>query len=172
VVTTPASVAIQPYNRLISELPVRPDEMVARLVAAGAGLQELQRPADIPAKGTIEVYALGRTLGGASFALTLPPAEGVPAVENLDHALVERILMRDALGLDPGDKRISYIGGDYPAAWLRGEVDAERAELAVLIAPVTVDDFVAVNLARQKLPRKSTWFTPKARGGLVLAQLG
>ena len=46
-----------------------------------------------------------------------------------------------------------------------------RAELAVLIAPVTVDDFVTVNLQRHKLPRKSTWFTPKARGGLVVAEL-
>src|SRR3954454_17394176 len=92
VVTTPAAVAIQPYNRLISELPVRPDEMVARLVAAGAGLKQLSRPADIPAKGTIEVYARGRSLGGSSFALTLPPAPGAPLVENLDHALVERIL--------------------------------------------------------------------------------
>jgi uncharacterized protein (DUF1015 family) len=36
---------------------------------------------------------------------------------------------------------------------------------------VGVADFVAVNLARLKLPRKSTWFTPKARAGLVLAQL-
>ena len=97
---------------------------------------------------------------------------GASAVENLDHALVERVLLGEVLGLDPGDKRVSYIGGDYPAEWLRGEVDAGRAELAVLIAPVTVEDFVAVNLARQKLPRKSTWFTPKARGGLVLAQLG
>jgi uncharacterized protein (DUF1015 family) len=103
--------------------------------------------------------------------VVLLPAEGAAAVENLDHALVERVLLRAALGLDPGDKRISYVGGDYPAAWLRGEVDAGRAELAVLIAPVSVEDFVAVNLARQKLPRKSTWFTPKARGGLVLAQL-
>ena len=93
-------------------------------------------------------------------------------MDNLDHALVERVLLGDVLGLDPGDKRVSYIGGDYPAAWLRGEVDAGHAELAVLIAPVTVDDFVKVNLERQKLPRKSTWFTPKARGGLVLAQLG
>jgi uncharacterized protein (DUF1015 family) len=99
------------------------------------------------------------------------PAAGGSVVENLDHALVEQILLGDVLGLDPGDKRVSYIGGDYPAEWLRGEVDAGRSELAVLIAPVTVDDFVAVNLARQKLPRKSTWFTPKARGGLVLAQL-
>ena len=80
-------------------------------------------------------------------------------------------LLRDGLGLEPGDKRISYVGGDYPPQWLVGEVDAGRAELAIMIAPVTVDEFVAVNLARQKLPRKSTWFTPKARGGLVLADL-
>ncbi|GID97251.1 DUF1015 family protein [Amorphoplanes digitatis] len=164
VVTTPASVAIQPYNRLISELPAA--DFVERLTAAGARVEELPRPAAIPAKGTIELYA-----GGRSFAVVLPPAEGASPVESLDHALVERILLGDVLGLDPGDKRISYVGGDYPAQWLRGEVDAGRAELAVLIAPVTVDDFVAVNLARQKLPRKSTWFTPKARGGLVLAQL-
>jgi len=92
-------------------------------------------------------------------------------VENLDHALVERVLLREALGLDPGDKRITYVGGDYPAGWLAGEVDAARAELAILIAPVSVADFVAVNLARLKMPRKSTWFTPKARAGLVLAEL-
>jgi uncharacterized protein (DUF1015 family) len=171
VITTPASVAIQPYNRLISELPVRPGEMVDRLVEAGAGIRQLPRLVDIPAKGAIETYVMQRSLDGAAFAITLPPTEGAPAVENLDHALVERILLRDVLGLDPGDKRISYVGGDYPAEWLRGEVDSGRAELAVLIAPVTVEDFVAVNLARQKLPRKSTWFTPKARAGLVLAQL-
>ncbi|MFI5496896.1 DUF1015 family protein [Actinoplanes sp. NPDC051859] len=163
VVTTPASVAIQPYNRLVAELPV--ENLVAQLTAAGARVEELSRPADIPTKGTIHLYA-----HSTSYAVTLPAA-GASAVENLDHALVERVLLRDALGLDPGDKRISYVGGDYSAEWLRGEVDAGRAELAVLIAPVTVDDFVAVNLARQKLPRKSTWFTPKARGGLVLAQL-
>ena len=82
-----------------------------------------------------------------------------------------RELFRDALGLDPGDKRITYVGGDYPASWLCDEVDAGRAQLAVLIAPVSVDDFVQVNLARLKMPRKSTWFTPKARAGLVLAAL-
>ena len=164
VVTTPASVAIQPYNRLVSELPTA--DLVAGLTAAGARVTELPRPAAVPAKGTIELYA-----GGRSYAVVLPRAEGATAVENLDHALVERILLGEVLGLDAGDKRVSYIGGDYPAEWLRGEVDAGRSELAVLIAPVTVEDFVAVNLARQKLPRKSTWFTPKARGGLVLAQL-
>jgi uncharacterized protein (DUF1015 family) len=169
VVTTPGSVTIQPYNRLISDLPIEPpEELIALFADAGAGFQKLGRLADIPRTGgTIELY------GGEnrSFAVTLPRDENAPAVENIDHALVERILLREILGLDAGDRRISYIGGDYPAAWLRGEVDATRAQVAIFIAPVTVADFVAVNVARQKLPRKCTWFTPKARAGLVLAQL-
>ena len=166
VVTTPSSVAIQPYNRLVSELPTPLEELIARLRAAGATVTELPRVAHIPAKGTIEMYAGGRT-----FAVGLPCDPTGSAMDNLDHALVERVLLRDVLGLDPGDKRISYVGGDYPTEWLRGEVDEGRSELAVLIAPVTVEDFVTVNLRREKLPRKSTWFTPKARGGIVLAQL-
>ncbi|MFI5916168.1 DUF1015 family protein [Dactylosporangium sp. NPDC051541] len=157
VVTTPESVAIQPYNRLVSELPF----------FEGLTIEPLPGPADVPAVGgRVHLY----TREG-SWAATLPKADGASVVDNLDHALVERRLFGETLGLEPGDKRITYVGGDYPAEWLRGEVDAGRAELAVLIAPVTVDDFVAVNLARQKMPRKSTWFTPKARAGLVVAQL-
>ncbi|MFC0530858.1 DUF1015 family protein [Phytohabitans kaempferiae] len=167
VVTTPGSVAIQPYNRLVSELTVPVPELLDRLRAAGAEVRAVPGPASVPAAGgTVHLYA-----GGEVHAVTLPPTPGASAVDNLDHALVERVVLREALGLDPGDKRITYVGGDYPARWLAGEVDAGRAELAILIAPVTVDDFVSVNLARQKLPRKSTWFTPKARGGLVLTQL-
>jgi uncharacterized protein (DUF1015 family) len=161
VITTPQSVAIQPYNRLVSELTLPPAELIARLQAV---------PIDTPGvpaqRGTIHLYLDGRT-----FAVRLPVDVTAADVDNLDHALVERVLLRDVLGLDPGDKRITYVGGDYPASWLVGEVDSGRAELAVLIAPVTVEDFVAVNLAREKLPRKSTWFTPKARAGLVLASL-
>jgi uncharacterized protein (DUF1015 family) len=157
VVTTPASVSIQPYNRLVTELT---DELGDVTPIDG-------RPELPAAGGTVHLYTRD---GG--FALRLARVDGAAAVDNLDHALVERRLFGDRLGLDPGDKRIIYVGGDYPAGWLRAEVDAGRAALAVLIAPVTVDDFVAVNLARQKMPRKSTWFTPKARAGLVVAQIG
>ncbi|MER7440410.1 DUF1015 family protein [Micromonospora avicenniae] len=166
VVTTPRSVAIQPYNRLVSELTTSGDELLERLRAAGAEISPIDGPVEVPATGgTVHLR-----LAGQGYAVRLPRVAG-GRLENLDHALVERLLLRDALGLDPGDKRITYVGGDYPASWLTGEVDSGRAELAVLVAPVTVDDFVAVNLAREKMPRKSTWFTPKARGGLVVAEL-
>ncbi|NLU80797.1 DUF1015 domain-containing protein [Micromonospora sp. HNM0581] len=166
VVTTPASVAIQPYNRLVSELTTTPEELLERLGGAGAEVVALDGPVEVPATGGTVVLQLP----DGAYAVTLPHT-GTGRLENLDHALVERLLLRDALGLDPGDKRVTYVGGDYPASWLTGEVQAGRAELAILIAPVTVDDFVAVNLAREKMPRKSTWFTPKARGGLVVAEL-
>jgi uncharacterized protein (DUF1015 family) len=108
---------------------------------------------------------------GHAHAVSLPPGQGSSVVDSMDHTVVERLVLGEALGLEPGDKRVVYVGGDYPPQWLVSEVDGGRADLAVLIAPVTVDTFVRVNLARQKMPRKSTWFTPKARGGLVLAQL-
>lgn len=165
VVTTPASVTIQPYNRLVDESTLPASELLDRLVRAGAPVRRAAA-GELPVRGTVLVYTRG---GG--YAVTVPQDATAHPVENLDHAWVERVLLRGTLGLDAGDKRITYIGGDYPPGWLTGEVDAGRAELAVLIAPVTVEDFVAVNLARTKLPRKSTWFTPKARAGLVVAEL-
>jgi uncharacterized protein (DUF1015 family) len=168
VVTTPTSVRIDPYHRLVSELGQSVPELLERLASCGASLTPLTGQPSVPAQaGVIHLYA-----GGTGHAVELPIPAEVSAVERLDHALVERVLLTDVLGLKPDDKRITYVGGDYPASWLCEEVDAGRAELAVLLAPVRMEDFIRVNLARQKMPRKSTWFTPKARAGLVLAQLG
>jgi uncharacterized protein (DUF1015 family) len=147
VITTPASVRIDPYNRLVKDVSVE------ALPAAGGA-------------GRIRVYTRD---GMRSIALPADPDRSF--VENMDHALVERALLGELLGLEPGDKRITYVGGDYPHAWLTAEVDAGHADLAILIDPVAVPDFIRVNLDRQKMPRKSTWFTPKARAGLVVAQL-
>lgn len=162
VVTTAGSVVIRPYHRLVAELPVPVAELLDRLDA-----QPLSGEPGVPAAGgTVHLY-----VGGQGYAVRLAAPDDATVVQRMDHTMVEDQLFRDGLGLDPGDKRISYVGGDYPASWLCQEVDAGRAELAVLIAAVTVDEFISVNLARQKMPRKSTWFTPKARAGLVLADL-
>ncbi len=166
VITTPASVTIQPYHRLLRTLRQPLDDILAGLVKAGATVVPMLGDPKVPdLAGTITFYADGQT-----YAATLPEAQG-SVVERLDHAVVERVLFGDILGLDAGDKSITYVGGDYPPSWLSEEVDAGRAAAAILIAPVTVDDFVAVNLDRLKMPRKSTWFTPKARTGLLLVEL-
>lgn len=167
VVTTPASVDLDPYHRLVSTLPEAVPDLVEALREGGAEVSPLEGPTEVPAEpGVVHLHT---PTGG--YSVRLPVPAGATGVDRLDHAVVETVLVRDLLGWDPGDKRIRYIGGDYPASWLRAQVDAGHAAVAVLIAPVRVDDFVAVNLDRERMPRKSTWFTPKARAGLVLAQL-
>jgi uncharacterized protein (DUF1015 family) len=170
VITTPASVTIEPYHRLIASTPAPVTDLMEALAAAGASVRPAALGAQlgIPPQGVIHVYARE---GAWAVELPAPTAAGYAVVDSMDHARVERMILQDGLGLDPGDKRITYVGGDHPPRWLVSEVDAGHADLAILIAPVTVDQFVTVNLDRQKMPRKSTWFTPKARAGLVLAEL-
>jgi uncharacterized protein (DUF1015 family) len=92
-------------------------------------------------------------------------------LETLPHQLVEERIVKGVLGWDPGDHRIVYVGGDYGAEYLAAEVDAGRFQAALAVPAVTMDDFVAVNQRRLKMPRKSTWFTPKLRAGLVVVEL-
>ncbi|HLT11699.1 MAG TPA: DUF1015 family protein [Micromonosporaceae bacterium] len=168
VITTPESVTIDPYHRLITELPMAVPDLLTALMTAGARVTETPEVGPPPGRGVVHLYAQDRTF---RVELPIPAEESSSFVDRMDHSIVERLLIRDALQFDPGDKRIVYVGGDYPPEWLAGEVDAGRADLAILIAPVTVADFIQVNLAREKMPRKSTWFTPKARAGLVLAEI-
>jgi|GEM_PF-313328 uncharacterized protein (DUF1015 family) len=175
VVTTAQSVTIRAYHRLVRDLGTASfDEVLRQLADGGATVTELpiadRGMAVAPRQqGSVVLYAPGR----AARLQFSPPAGAVEtgAVETMDHSQVEHELFNRVLGIAADDKRITYVGGDYPESWLLGEVDAGREALAVLLAPVAVDDFIEVNSARAQLPRKSTWFTPKARAGLLLADV-
>ncbi|WP_026929272.1 DUF1015 family protein [Glycomyces tenuis] len=166
VVTTPQSVAIRPYHRLVAGLPGSASQLVEQIAQIGAEVTQVGGPPETPAVGgTVVAYGQGRT-----WEITFADTEG-SVVDRLDHTRVEQEVLGGLLGWDAGDKRITYVGGDYPASWLVEQVDAGKADLAILIAPVTVEDFIDVNLQRLKMPRKSTWFVPKARAGLAIAEL-
>ncbi|WP_100445681.1 DUF1015 family protein [Glycomyces xiaoerkulensis] len=166
VVTTPQSVTIRPYHRLVSGLPGSAAQLVQQVAQIGATVAEVDGPPRTPESGgTVVFYGSGRT-----WEVSFPDAEG-SVVDRLDHTRIEQEVFNGLLGRDAGDKRITYVGGDYPASWLVEQVDSGEADLAILIAPVTVDDFIDVNLQRLKMPRKSTWFVPKARAGLTIAEL-
>lgn len=179
VITTAADLSLLPYHRLLASWPANRPGIAEALRGAGAEVTPLQGQVATPATGgVVHVYA-----GGQGYAVRLPRPAGQDGhagesdrasggvVGAMDHALVEQVLLGQILGWDPSDERITYVGGDYSAQWLCAAVDEGRAAVAVLIAPVTVDDFVAVNVNRDAMPRKSTWFVPKARAGLVLADL-
>ncbi len=166
VITTPRSVVIRPYHRLVAGLPGSAAQLVEQIGQIGATVTEVDGPPQTPETGgTVVVYGQGRT-----WEIAFGDIEGT-VVDRLDHTRVEQEVFGGLLGRDAGDKRITYVGGDYSASWLAEQVDAGKADLAILIAPVTVEDFIDVNLQRLKMPRKSTWFVPKARAGLTIAEL-
>ncbi|SDK66876.1 Uncharacterized conserved protein, DUF1015 family [Glycomyces sambucus] len=166
VITTPQSVVIRPYHRLVKGLPGSASQLVEQIGQIGATVAETDGPPETPAAGgTVVMYGQGRT-----WEVSFGDRDG-SVVDRLDHTRVEHEVFTALLGWDAGDKRITYVGGDYPASWLAAQVDAGKADLAILIAPVTVPDFIDVNLQRLKMPRKSTWFVPKARAGLAIAEL-
>ncbi|WP_285749153.1 DUF1015 family protein [Lentzea sp. NBRC 105346] len=80
----------------------------------------------------------------------------LPKDKGIDHAVVESVLLDKALGLDPESPLVRPV------------VDpAVEADAVLLIAPVPMN----VVRSGAVMPRKSTYFTPKPRSGLLLAAL-
>ncbi|MGH3745015.1 MAG: DUF1015 family protein [Mycobacteriales bacterium] len=156
VVADPAGLRIAPYHRLLT-LDLSGDELVEKARVAGFD------PTPVTGRDPRHNHLVTR-VGTFRLALTGPD----DPVGRLPHAVVETALLTAVLGIDPAGDRVRY---DADADALVTEVRQGRAAGAILLRAVTTDEFVAVNAARRRMPRKSTWFLPKARAGLFLAEL-
>jgi uncharacterized protein (DUF1015 family) len=98
-----------------------------------------------------------------TLAATLP-RDRAPAWRELDVAVAHATLMHGLWGV-PDDP-------DHVEVWFTAAEALDRARLtggtAVLLDPPSVAAITAVAEAGERMPRKSTFFTPKPRTGLVL----
>ena len=165
-----ARLRLEPYNRLVADTGISKDELLDQLGTTfdieSLGDREAYRPDD--------VHEAGLYVGGEWYKLT--PQTGIydpeNAAEAIDADIIQRHFLDAALGIeDARDKRINFVGGNKDAAWLKSRVDAGDYFLAISLAPVTMDQFVAVCEQNRFMPPKSTWFDPKIRSGLVMALL-
>lgn len=108
--------------------------------------------------GTVVVSAAGTGL-----LVELPALEPGEPVPRIDHALVERLLIADALGIDPEGPHLHALPAGHPAG--------PHVNAVLQLAPVPFADVLAVHEQGRRMPRKSTYFTPKPRSGLLLADL-
>jgi hypothetical protein len=90
------------------------------------------------------------------------PAPGEP-LPRIDHGVVEHLLIAEALGIDPAGPLVRPLPTDT--------TPATAVDAVLLIAPVPYPDVLAVHDQGRRMPRKSTYFTPKPRSGLLLAGL-
>ncbi|HEU5268950.1 MAG TPA: DUF1015 family protein [Jatrophihabitans sp.] len=177
-VASAGALRIEPYHRLLRSPELDSAQLRERIAGAGLDLTEIDPP-DAAEQSTAAEQSMAAEqsdnllyLGdGRWYRLDLPAPDGGRVVDALPHSVVERRIFTDVLGLDPAAKEISYVGGRASRDYLIEEVDAGRATAAFLLRPVTMAEFTAINAARQYMPRKSTWFMPKARAGLVLAEI-
>ncbi len=100
---------------------------------------------------------------GEALLVRLPPLRRGEPVPRIDHGIVERLLIADALGIDSEGPQVRALPAGHPAG---PHVDA-----VLQLAPVPFADVLAVHEQGRRMPRKSTYFTPKPRSGLLLADL-
>jgi hypothetical protein len=147
-VTGGPDLRIGPINRVLVRTGLTIDELADRWCAAGLAVD--LAPDRTPKTGMVVVVS-----GETALRVSLPGGE-------LDHQAVEQLMVERALGVDPSRVlRPLYVG----------QLPRPDADAVVLIAPVRRADVLAIHAAGLRMPRKATYFTPKPRSGLLLADI-
>ena len=162
---------LEPYNRLLPLNGVTA-ESFRKQVAENFEVTELTGAAiyrpDVVNK--IGVYIAGKWYELTPKSNSFDPEN---AAESIDANIVQRHIIGKILGMsDSRDKRINYVGGNKTSEYLVERVNNGDFDLAISLAPVTMQQFVNVCDQNRFMPPKSTWFDPKVRSGLVIALLG
>lgn len=161
---------LEPYNRLLPGGGLSTADLLKKLeksfTVAKLGPLATYRPD--------KVNVIGLYVDGEWYRLDPKPGTFDPgdAVQTIDSDIIQKRIIDEVLGVQDGrDKRLNYVGGNKDAAYLKARVDAGEYKFALSVAPVTMDQFVAVCEQNKFMPPKSTWFDPKIRSGMVMAIL-
>jgi len=170
-VLMPASaLRILPYHRVLSDLgPEGAEGFLQRVAAPGRLEQGLETTALPP--GRCALYASGRW-----YTLHRPSTETATADQRglLDHDWLQRDVLGPCLGVRDAvaDPRVRCVPGRADLWTLAAAVDRGEAAVAVAMPAVSMDEVMRVADAGMVMPAKSTWFSPKLRGGLLSYRLG
>lgn len=157
-VTAGPALHIGSIHRALVGTGLRRADLAAAWRRAGLTVQEIDDLGPPAQPGMVVVRA-----SSGDLLVTLPdPAPGEP-LPRIDHALVERLLIADALGIDPEGPAVHALPTGRPVG--------PDVDVMLQVAAVPFADVIAVHAQGRRMPRKSTYFTPKPRSGLLLADL-
>jgi hypothetical protein len=145
------------FHRVLIGTGLDADALLAAWHRVGLAARETSAQ-DVARTGEVVVRCAERTL-----IVPLPPPDATEPVPRIDHDVVENLLLGKALGLDPAGPRVRPLPADRPVP--------PDADAVLQLAPVPLADVLAVHADGRRMPRKSTFFTPKPRSGLLLAEL-
>ena len=157
-VTAGPALRIGAIHRVLVNTGLTADDLVEAWRRVGLAVRKVSEPEPPRRPGQVVVQAPGGAL-----LVTLPGPEPGEPLPRIDHGLVERLLIADALGIDPEGPQVRAFPASHPVS---PDIDA-----TLQLAPVPFADVLAVHEQGRRMPRKSTYFTPKPRSGLLLAEL-
>ena len=156
---------IMGYHRAVKDLRGLSDEQFLERVAENFHVEDTTTP-DPDAPRQFGMHLSGRWYRLTAKHGTYPTDD---PVEGLDVSILQTNLFAPILGIaDPRtDTRIDFVGG------IRGTGELERRcrhdmRVAFALAPVSVEQLMAIADAGAIMPPKSTWFEPKLRSGVVI----
>lgn len=145
------------FNRLVRNLEA---DMLASLPDR-LGLEACDGPPEV-AHGTVGVYVRGHW-----YRMQL--ADQGAGLDSFDAVRVRKQILTDVLGIERSDSpQLVNLAGDQPLSGLMEMAD-EQAGVAIVLAPIRLDAFMAAADEGIILPPKSTYFTPKVRSGVFLS---
>lgn len=160
----PASqLQILPINRCVLDLNgLTRDEFLRELSREFTVSSDAVAVPELP--GHASMYLAGRWY---QLAWKMPQAD---PVARLDVSVLQDRLLGPVLGIrDPRrDERIEFVGGIRGTGELEARVNSGRSTVAFSMAPVTMEQVIAIADANGIMPPKSTWFEPKLRSGLFV----
>ena len=91
--------------------------------------------------------------------------------KDLDVALLQRIVLQEALGIRSLDEETAHLDYTRDALLARQQVDTGKCQLAFFLNPAPVSSILDSATEGKRLPQKSTYFHPKTPTGLVMNPL-
>lgn len=92
-------------------------------------------------------------------------------VEGLDVSLLHNRILGPVLGVtEIDDPRLSLVMGADAVTRLESRARGDERVMGFALYPVPIEQLLAAADAGRLMPPKSTWFTPKPRSGLVVAE--
>ncbi|HBE01204.1 MAG: hypothetical protein A2096_08085 [Spirochaetes bacterium GWF1_41_5] len=153
------------YNRAVKDLNCYEADVLLQKLSDKFTFHESAQPTPAQ-KGIISFY-----LDGKWNSISIKPQhkkEGLK--ENLDVSILQDFILKPLLGIkDPRkDSRISFIGGNRDAGFLKSIVDRGDYKISFSLFPTMVNDLISISDTNLTMPPKSTWFEPKLQSGLIL----
>jgi len=175
---------ILPTHRLIKNLrksslnilPERLEEFftVERFKAANDGWQKVRR---LMAEDSSRFFIyglngdelLGLKVKNQAKIESLMPDGHTPTYRGMDVSLVDHVVLEDILGMNAMDEeRIAY---DHDLDSAVARVKSGEFQFAFALKPVRPETIQAISDAKDRMPRKSTYFYPKLPSGIVVYRL-